>query len=171
MWLSRILMLVGSKLFGNSTYLTLFLAKAKAVAEKINSSDKGKALAVAADVTNPNDVRQLIQQAATFGNGKLHIIVNNAGYTWDAVVHKVCTHGRASFELTSFADIIYLDDRQAMGRNGCCPRNRSLPDYKRGSAIFPSQGRRATMHYQHQQRKWYSWFSVWISTQSPLRRY
>lgn len=162
-------MLVGSKLVGNPTYLTLFLAKANAVAAKINSSGKGKALAVAADVTDYNDVRQLVQQAAKFGNGKLHVIVNNAGYTWDAVVHKVWTHGRCGLVLTSFANIIYLDDRQTMGRNGCCPRNRSIPDHQGSSAIFPSQGRRATMHHQHQQRKWYSWFSVRISQHSLPR--
>jgi hypothetical protein len=32
----------------------------------------------------------LVKQAADFGNGKIHIIVNNAGYTWDGVIHKVC---------------------------------------------------------------------------------
>lgn len=31
----------------------------------------------------------LVKQAADFGNGKIHIIVNNAGYTWDGVIHKV----------------------------------------------------------------------------------
>lgn len=46
-------------------------------------------MAVAGDITDPNAIRQLIQQAANFGNGKIHVIVNNAGYTWDAVVHKV----------------------------------------------------------------------------------
>jgi 3-oxoacyl-[acyl-carrier protein] reductase len=29
-----------------------------------------------------------VKRAAEFGNGKLHIIVNNAGFTWDAVIHK-----------------------------------------------------------------------------------
>jgi 3-oxoacyl-[acyl-carrier protein] reductase len=31
----------------------------------------------------------LVKKAAEFGNGKIHIIVNNAGYTWDGVIHKV----------------------------------------------------------------------------------
>lgn len=34
----------------------------------------------------------LVKKAAEFGEGKIHIIVNNAGFTWDAVIHKVCTH-------------------------------------------------------------------------------
>jgi 3-oxoacyl-[acyl-carrier protein] reductase len=31
----------------------------------------------------------LVAKAAEFGNGKIHLIVNNAGYTWDGVIHKV----------------------------------------------------------------------------------
>lgn len=31
----------------------------------------------------------LVKKAAEFGEGKIHIIVNNAGFTWDAVIHKV----------------------------------------------------------------------------------
>jgi 3-oxoacyl-[acyl-carrier protein] reductase len=34
-------------------------------------------------------IKTLIQKAADFGNGKIHIIVNNAGYTWDGVIHKM----------------------------------------------------------------------------------
>jgi 3-oxoacyl-[acyl-carrier protein] reductase len=34
-------------------------------------------------------LESLVKQAAEFGNGKIHIIVNNAGYTWDGVIHKV----------------------------------------------------------------------------------
>jgi 3-oxoacyl-[acyl-carrier protein] reductase len=32
---------------------------------------------------------ELVKKTAEFGNGKIHIIVNNAGYTWDGVIHKV----------------------------------------------------------------------------------
>lgn len=31
----------------------------------------------------------LVKKAAEFGNGKIHVIVNNAGFTWDGVIHKV----------------------------------------------------------------------------------
>lgn len=34
-------------------------------------------------------LKTLVKKAAEFGNGKIHIIVNNAGYTWDGVIHKV----------------------------------------------------------------------------------
>ena len=37
-------------------------------------------------------LESLVKQAAEFGNGKIHIIVNNAGYTWDGVIHKVSCH-------------------------------------------------------------------------------
>ena len=35
-------------------------------------------------------IEELVKKAAEFGDGKIHIIVNNAGYTWDGVIHKVC---------------------------------------------------------------------------------
>lgn len=31
----------------------------------------------------------LVKKSAEFGDGKIHIIVNNAGFTWDGVIHKV----------------------------------------------------------------------------------
>lgn len=34
-------------------------------------------------------LNDLVKKSAEFGNGKIHIIVNNAGYTWDGVIHKV----------------------------------------------------------------------------------
>ncbi|KAI0205018.1 3-oxoacyl-reductase [Astrocystis sublimbata] len=64
-------------------------AKAKAVADNINNASPGHALAVAGDVLDATYQTSLIKQAADFGGGKLHILVNNAGYTWDGVVHKM----------------------------------------------------------------------------------
>jgi NAD(P)-dependent dehydrogenase (short-subunit alcohol dehydrogenase family) len=56
----------------------------------INSSGATKrAIAVVGDVTNQTYIDHLVKQAAEFGNGKIHIIINNAGFTWDAVIHKV----------------------------------------------------------------------------------
>jgi 3-oxoacyl-[acyl-carrier protein] reductase len=43
----------------------------------------------------------LVKQAAEFGNGKIHIIVNNAGYTWDGVIHKVSFNSRSSLPVKS----------------------------------------------------------------------
>ncbi|KAL4732770.1 hypothetical protein ACLX1H_001790 [Fusarium chlamydosporum] len=82
-------------------------AKAQSVADAITSSG-GQALAVSGDVTDKDYIDQLVKRAAEFGGGEIHIIVNNAGYTWDGVVHKMSDkqwaamakiHGMAPFQL------------------------------------------------------------------------
>ncbi|KAI4594590.1 hypothetical protein KJ359_007678 [Pestalotiopsis sp. 9143b] len=82
--------------------------KAQSVADSINADDSGRALAVAGDMLNAAYIKTLVSRAAEFGGGKIHIIVNNAGYTWDGVVHKttdkqwdaiVALHGTAPFRL------------------------------------------------------------------------
>ncbi|KAI0125516.1 hypothetical protein BJ170DRAFT_435393 [Xylariales sp. AK1849] len=81
--------------------------KAQAVADSINSSG-GKAIAAAGDMLDDAYLKTLVKSAADFGNGKIHIIVNNAGYTWDGVIHKmtdkqwdaiIALHGTAPFKL------------------------------------------------------------------------
>ncbi|KAJ4349830.1 uncharacterized protein N0V89_008449 [Didymosphaeria variabile] len=81
--------------------------KAQTVADEINQSG-GAALAVAGDVLDDAYIADLIKKAADFGGGKIHIIVNNAGYTWDGVIHKmtdkqwhtiVDVHGTAPFKI------------------------------------------------------------------------
>ncbi|KAL2260653.1 hypothetical protein VTK26DRAFT_5276 [Humicola hyalothermophila] len=62
--------------------------KAEDVAAKIRASG-GEALAVAGDLLKDESIKELVRKAAEFGNGKIHIIVNNAGFTWDAVIHKM----------------------------------------------------------------------------------
>ncbi|CAG9946586.1 unnamed protein product [Clonostachys rosea f. rosea IK726] len=62
--------------------------KCKDVADSINSLG-GSALGVPGDILKQDYVNSLIKKAADFGNGKIHIIVNNAGYTWDGVIHKM----------------------------------------------------------------------------------
>ena len=48
----------------------------------------GQAVAVSGDVTEPGFPEQLMQTAVdTYG--KLNVLVNNAGYTWDAMAHKL----------------------------------------------------------------------------------
>lgn len=87
--------------------LTIRQAKAQSVADKITSSG-GQAVAVAGDITDKDYIDQLVKRAAEFGEGEIHIIVNNAGYTWDGVVHKMTDkqwaamssiHGAAPFQL------------------------------------------------------------------------
>lgn len=48
----------------------------------------GKAVSCHGDVTNPDFPEKLINTALDFFGG-LHIIVNNAGYTWDGMLHKM----------------------------------------------------------------------------------
>ncbi|RMY60034.1 hypothetical protein D0863_11722 [Hortaea werneckii] len=61
--------------------------KAKKVADDINASG-GEALAVPGDMLDDNYLGELVKKTAEFGKGKIHIIVNNAGFTWDGVIHK-----------------------------------------------------------------------------------
>ena len=57
-------------------------------------------------------ISSLVKKAADFGGGKLHIIVNNAGYTWDGVIHRttdkqwdtiLALHNTAPFKLVRAA--------------------------------------------------------------------
>ena len=59
------------------------------MADAINAAQSGRALAVVGDITDSNYISDLVKKTAEFGNGKIHIIVNNAGFTWDGVIHKV----------------------------------------------------------------------------------
>ncbi|KAF3927751.1 hypothetical protein ABW21_db0208121 [Orbilia brochopaga] len=86
-------------------------AKAEAVAKEINESG-GKAIACAGDVTSQEYNDELVKKAAEFGNGKIHHLVLNAGFTWDAVIHKmtdkqfdamISVHNKAPFMLVRAA--------------------------------------------------------------------
>lgn len=63
-------------------------AKATEVANTINANG-GKALAVPGDLLKDDYIKELVKKAAAFGGGKIHIIVNNAGFTYDGMIHKV----------------------------------------------------------------------------------
>ena len=56
-------------------------AKAQSVADNINKSG-GKAIAVTGDMLDAEYLKELVKKAAEFGNGKIHIIVNNAGFVF-----------------------------------------------------------------------------------------
>ncbi|WEW55092.1 short chain dehydrogenase family protein [Emydomyces testavorans] len=86
--------------------------KADGVAKSINDVSDRRAIAVAGDVTDAEYLRRLVQRAAEFGDGKIHVIVNNAGYTWDGVIHKLsdkqwekmlAVHATAPFKLVQAA--------------------------------------------------------------------
>jgi 3-oxoacyl-[acyl-carrier protein] reductase len=63
--------------------------KAHAVVQQINDAAPNRAIAIVGDVTDGVYLEHLVKKAAEFGGGKIHIIVNNAGFTWDGVIHKV----------------------------------------------------------------------------------
>lgn len=64
------------------------VAKAQGVVERIKQAG-GTAIAVTGDMLDAKHIDELVKKAAEFGGGKIHIIVNNAGFTWDGVIHKV----------------------------------------------------------------------------------
>lgn len=70
------------------TYFLHRTGKSKQVADDINASG-GQAISVPGDVLDPQHIKELVAKAADFGNGKINIIVNNAGFTWDGVIHKM----------------------------------------------------------------------------------
>ncbi len=62
-------------------------APLNAVAAELRSAG-GDAMAVAGDLTDPEFPQRLVEETiAKFG--ALHILVNNAGYPWDGMLHKM----------------------------------------------------------------------------------
>ncbi|KAJ4177417.1 hypothetical protein NW755_013869 [Fusarium falciforme] len=85
--------------------------KAEKTADSINA-DGGAAIAFAGDITNNEVIPRLVRKAAEFGQGKIHIIINNAGYAWDDPVEKIkdeqwetiiALHNTAPFKLVRAA--------------------------------------------------------------------
>lgn len=120
------------------------LAKAEGVAKTIRESG-GSAVAVAGDMLDDNYIKELVKKAAEFGGGKIHIIVNNAGFTWDGVVHKV----RLSALLTPTPTDPSQDHRQTMGHHRRHPRHSPLQAHPHRRPLLPRQGWRTPQHYQH----------------------
>jgi NAD(P)-dependent dehydrogenase (short-subunit alcohol dehydrogenase family) len=64
--------------------------KSDSVASSINKTHPRRAISVPGDVTDPSYFPTLVKAAAAHGgDNKIHIIVNNAGHTWDGVIHKI----------------------------------------------------------------------------------
>lgn len=91
--------------------LSVRAGKAESVAKTINEAG-GKAVAVPGDMLDAKYIDELVKKAAKFGEGKIHIIVNNAGFTWDGVIHKmtdkqwdtiIALHNTAPFKLVRAA--------------------------------------------------------------------
>ncbi|KAI2793146.1 hypothetical protein POX_b03195 [Penicillium oxalicum] len=103
-----------ARLFANegAKVVARILIAANAVADAINAAAPGRALAVVGDVLDANYIDTLVKKTAEFGGGKIHIIINNAGFTWDGVIHKMtdkqwdtmlAVHNTAPFRLVRAA--------------------------------------------------------------------
>ncbi|KAE8360670.1 hypothetical protein BDV27DRAFT_161443 [Aspergillus caelatus] len=86
--------------------------KATNTANAINAAGPNRAIAVTGDILDDAYIESLVKKAAEFGNGKIHVIVNNAGFTWDGVIHKItdkqwdtmlAVHNTAPFKLVRAA--------------------------------------------------------------------
>ena len=63
---------------------------------------------------NSEYINELVKKSAEFGGGKIHIIVNNAGFTWDGVMP--FQHGHSIANLTDRLGNTQ-NDRQTMGHH------------------------------------------------------
>lgn len=139
------------------------------MAKTINESG-GSAVAVPGDMLNDDYINQLVKKTAEFGNGKIHIIVNNAGYTWDGVIHKVgwyyalgeieaiqeekkdCKRKEEKSIYTNQTPPLTLflpDHGQAMGHNHSPAQHGALQTGPGSSPLLPRQRRRAAQRCQH----------------------
>lgn len=62
--------------------------KAEKTSQTIKSNG-GAAIAVPGDIMDNEAITNLVQRAAEFGEGKIHIIINNAGFAWDDPIEKI----------------------------------------------------------------------------------
>ena len=106
---------------------------AEAVVAAIKESG-GEALAVAGDVTDPAFPEALMAKTIE-GFGKVNILVNNAGYTWDGMLHKMTdqqfaamleVHNAAPFRLIRAAAPFMREVAKAEKAAGKTPEPRCI---------------------------------------------
>jgi len=108
----------------------------------------GEAIAVPGDVTDPKFPSMIIKE--TIKNyGKINIIVNNAGYTWDAVLHKTTdqqweamflVHCTAPFRLIREATPYMRDVAKQEMDEGKTPQNRCIINVSSTSGLHGNFG-------------------------------
>jgi 3-oxoacyl-[acyl-carrier protein] reductase len=120
---------------------------ANEVAEAIRAAG-GEAIAIAGDITDPA-FPDLLVKAAVDAFGKLHILVNNAGFTWDGVIHKMTdeqwqamldVHNTAPFRMIRAAAPYMREaakDEKAAGRK---PEPRCIVNVSSTSGIHGNAG-------------------------------
>ncbi|MCK5862808.1 MAG: SDR family oxidoreductase [Candidatus Hydrogenedentes bacterium] len=111
----------------------LDLAPAEEVVAAIKDAG-GDALAVAGDVTDPAFPENVVK-AAMDTYGKLNVLVNNAGYTWDGMLHKMSdkqfmamleVHNVAPFRMARAAAPFMRDAAKAERKEGKPPEPRCI---------------------------------------------
>jgi 3-oxoacyl-[acyl-carrier protein] reductase len=107
-----------------------------------------EAVAVPGDVTDPSFPETLVGTAVdTYG--KLHILVNNAGYTWDGVVHKMSdnqwqamleVHNTAPFRLIRAAAPYMREPAKEEKMSGQTPEPRCIVNVSSTSGTHGNAG-------------------------------
>ncbi|GMW00730.1 MAG: 3-oxoacyl-ACP reductase [Candidatus Hydrogenedentota bacterium] len=120
---------------------------ADAVAASIQN-DGGKAIAVSGDVTDPAFPDRVFE-AATAAFGQVTVLVNNAGYTWDGVIHKMTdeqwqamidVHATAPFRLVRAAAKYMRDVAKEELMAGQTPRYRTIINISSTSGLHGNGG-------------------------------
>ncbi len=114
-------------------WFLVFLFLLAQVAAEINAAG-GRAISVPGDVTDPK-WPQLAVDKTISAFGKLNIIVNNAGYTWDGLLQKItdkqwdamlAVHQTAPFRLIRVAAPYMRDAGKKEMESGKKPENRCI---------------------------------------------
>lgn len=92
-------------------------------------------------------INELVKKAAEFGgDGKIHIIVNNAGFTWDGVIHKVSGILRRK---TAIPDLPDLATSRSPTNNGTPSSPSTIPHLSNSSEpLHPTSESKTTSRAQ-----------------------
>jgi len=121
--------------------------KAKRVADEIKKQG-GDAISIPGDVTNPQFPKELIQKTIT-QYGKINIFVNNAGYTFDGVIHKMTdkqweamlsVHNTAPFRFIRELAPYMRDPAKSEMESGMIPQNRVIINVSSTSGLHGNAG-------------------------------
>jgi 3-oxoacyl-[acyl-carrier protein] reductase len=121
--------------------------KSKAVADAINAAG-GQAISVPGDVTDKKFPQRLIDETIK-AFGKINILINNAGYTWDGMVHKMTddqwdamllVHNTAPFRIVRAAAPYLRDAGKAEMDAGKAPENRCIINISSTSGLHGNTG-------------------------------
>lgn len=122
--------------------------EANATASAIQS-DGGEALAIAGSVTDPAFPDELMKQTIDL-YGKINILVNNAGYTWDGMIHRMTdeqwqaileVHATAPFRMVrALAPYMREIGKEEMARDGRPSENRVIVNVSSTSGLHGNVG-------------------------------